>query len=115
MKRILLKYLVIIVSIYGLSMIVDSIRVDNVISLMFLGCSVLLVNMIIKPVLHLLALPFTVITFGLFAFVVNAWALMLADFFVPGIELGSFWNALISALVITVANHFLISITKKES
>lgn len=114
MSKIAIKYLSIVLSIYALSQIIDTIEIGSIPSLLFLGLSLLLVNMILKPILHLLTFPFTIITLGLFTFVVNAWTIMLADFFVPRIEIGSFLNALLCALVITVMNHVLVGFNKKD-
>lgn len=115
MSKITVKYLSIILSIYVLSKIFDTIDIDSVPALLFMGLSLLIVNMILKPILHLLTFPITIITLGLFTFVVNAWTIMLADFFVPGIEIGSFLNALVCALTITVVNHLLVGFSKKDN
>ena len=46
-----------------------------------------ILNMLVKPVLTILSLPFTLLTFGLFSFVVNAAILQMTSFFVGGNEL----------------------------
>ena len=55
------------------------------------------VNAVVKPVLTLLTLPLTVVTLGLFYFVVNAAAFGLAAALVPGFSVASFWAALFGA------------------
>jgi putative membrane protein len=70
-----------------------------------LGALVLgFVNAVIKPVLTLLTLPLTVVTLGLFYFVVNAAAFGLAAALVPGFSVASFWAALFGALVVSLVS-----------
>ena len=69
----------------------------------FLG----LVNVLVKPVLILLTLPFTLLTLGLFIFVVNAVCLALAAALVPGFEISGFWAAFFGALIVSVVSWIL--------
>lgn len=59
----------------------------------------LLANSFVRPLLLLLTLPLTVLTFGLFILVVNALMLMLTVALVPGFEVRGFGPALLGALV----------------
>lgn len=70
-----------------------------------LGAAILgLVNAIIRPIMFVLTLPFTVLTFGLFLFVLNALMLMLVAALTPGFTIRSFGSALIASLIISVCN-----------
>jgi len=53
-----------------------------------------LVNTLVRPVLFLLTLPLTILTLGLFAFVVNALAFWLASALTPGFSVNGWWAAL---------------------
>lgn len=108
MYKISLKYLSYILVIYILSFFIDSINIRSEWSILLLGFVLLLVNIIIKPLLLLITLPFSLLTFGLFSLIVNAWTIMLADFFVPSIELNGFINAFIAAALIVILNHTLL-------
>jgi|SRR5436190_4297504 len=66
-----------------------------------------LVNAIVRPVLILLTLPVTLVTLGLFIFVVNAICLALAAWFVPGFTISGFIPAFLGALVITIISWLL--------
>ena len=65
------------------------------------------VNALIKPVLFVLTLPFTVITLGLFIFVVNAICLALVAWLVPGLTISGFGAAFVGALVISIVSWLL--------
>lgn len=71
----------------------------------FLGAIVLgFVNAFVRPVMVLLTLPLTVLTFGLFLFVVNALLLWLVAALVPGIQVRGFGPAFLGSLLLTLLN-----------
>ncbi len=71
----------------------------------FIGALVLgLVNGFVRPVMVLLTLPLTLLTFGLFLLVVNALMLWLVAALVPGIRVQGFGAALVGSLLLTVLN-----------
>ncbi len=112
MTKLALKYLSIIITIYLLSTIIDTIYIDDTLSLLFMGLVLLIVNLLLKPLLLLITLPFNILTLGLFTFVVNAWTIMLADYFTAGINMGGFLNSLLAAFIIAVLQQFLRSTNK---
>lgn len=73
-----------------------------------------LVNAIVRPVLVLLTLPFTLITLGLFIFVVNAICLALTAWLVPGFSISGFGPALLGALVVSVVSWVLNALLVDE-
>ena len=76
------------------------------------------VNAIVRPVLFLLTLPVTLLTLGLFIFVLNAACLGLTAAVVPGFDIESFWGALFGALIVTIVSWILNGLVfteKKDS
>src|SRR3954466_11571290 len=65
------------------------------------------VNAIVRPLLFILTLPFTLITLGLFIFVVNAICLWLVAWPLRGFALSGFFAALIGAIVISISSWLL--------
>lgn len=63
-----------------------------------------LVNAIVRPLMILLTLPITILTLGLFLFIINALMLWLVAALVPGIRISGFGAALIGSLLLTVLN-----------
>lgn len=64
-------------------------------------------NMTVRPVLKLLSLPITCLTFGLFALVINALMMLLTESLVIGFEVGGFWNALILSVLYAILSAIL--------
>lgn len=69
-------------------------------------------NTIVKPILHLLALPITILSLGVFSLVINAAVIMLVDFIVPGFSVDSFWWALGFSLILSLVSSFLNSLAR---
>ena len=71
----------------------------------FIGALVLgLVNAIVRPIMFLLTLPLTVLTFGLFMLVINALMLWLVAALVPGFTVRGFGAAFLGSLLLTLLN-----------
>ncbi len=66
-----------------------------------------LVNMIIKPIMVILTLPITILTLGLFLFVINALMILLVSALVPGFKVNGFIWALIFSIVLSFVNSIL--------
>ncbi len=66
-------------------------------------------NLFIRPIILIIALPINILTLGLFSLVVNALLVMLAAYLVPGFTIAGFWPAFFFAFALTVINwvfHF---------
>jgi putative membrane protein len=58
-------------------------------------------NIIVKPILSLFGLPLTIITLGLFALVINAVIILIADYFIDSMVVDGFWWALIFSVLLS--------------
>ena len=65
------------------------------------------VNTFIRPILQIVALPLTILTFGIFAFLINVALLWLTSQYVPGFEITSFNTAIIASIVLSLVSWFL--------
>ena len=72
-----------------------------------------IVNTLIKPILQLVALPISVMTFGIAAFLINVALLWLTSLFVPGFEIVSFTTAIFASIVLSLVSWFLNRLAKE--
>ena len=77
----------------------EGIRVEGAFALVFAGIILGLLNAFLRPILILLTLPLTILTVGVFIFVINALMLLITSAMVNGFEVSGFWTALGAALV----------------
>jgi putative membrane protein len=75
-------------------------------SLLLAALVIGLVNAVVRPVMVLLTLPVTVLTFGLFLLVVNALALVLAAALSP-LQIATFWSAVWGSIVLSIVSALL--------
>lgn len=73
-----------------------------------------LVNLIIKPIVHVFAFPVTLLTLGLFALVINAFMLYIVAWLVPGVETNGFLATMLAAIVISVLTSVLTRLIEDD-
>ena len=71
------------------------------------GLVLALINAVVRPVLKIITLPLTLLTLGLFLFVLNAFCLWLTSTVVPGFDVHGFRAAFLGALLITIVSWAL--------
>jgi putative membrane protein len=72
-----------------------------------------LINAIIRPVLVILTLPVTIVTLGLFIFILNALLVLLTSALVPGFEVHGFLWALLFSLLFSIVSFLLHRIVRR--
>ena len=87
--------------------VVPGIAVRGVVTAIGAGLVLGLVNAVVRPVLLVLTFPLTLVTLGLFIFVLNALCLWLTAALVKGFEVQGFWPALFGALIVSVVSWLL--------
>lgn len=73
-----------------------------------------IVNAIVKPILIVLTIPITFVTFGLFLLVINALMILLVDWLIDGFTVDGFWWALGFSLVLSLFNSLFNDLTKEK-
>lgn len=108
--RLLLTTLIVVL----LANFLPGISIDSFTTGLWVAVALGLLNMFLKPLLILLTLPATVLTLGLFLFVINAVIIMLADYFVGGFEVSGFWTALLFSIVLTFVQSIVNGMFQKN-
>ncbi len=107
----ILRIIVTAVVAFGLSYILKGIHINEFTTALILALVLALLNAFLKPILIILTLPITIVTFGFFLFVINAGIIMLASKFVDGFKVDGFWWALLFSLLLSILTSMLY---KKE-
>jgi putative membrane protein len=103
----LIRVLINALAIYFTAAIVPGIELNGVMAALGAGLVLGLVNAVVRPVLIVLTLPFTVVTLGLFLFVLNGLCLWLTSLLVKGFEVHGFWAAVFGALLVSIVSWLL--------
>ena len=73
------------------------------------------INAVLKPVLFVLTLPFTILTLGLFLLVLNAFCLWLAQRLVPGFDIQGFLTTLLASIILALVGMLWKAVSKGVS
>ncbi|HEY7516819.1 MAG TPA: phage holin family protein [Methylomirabilota bacterium] len=103
----LLRLVVNAAALWVAAQLVSGIAVSGVTPLLLAALVLGLINAVVRPILVILTLPLTLITLGLFIFVLNAFCLWLTSRIVPGFEVHTFGSALLGALVVSLVSWLL--------
>ncbi len=90
--------------------IVPGITVDGVLAALGAGLLLGLINAVVRPILLLLTLPITLVTLGLFLFVLNALCFWLVAAVVRGLHVEGFWSAFFGALIVSAVSWLVTAL-----
>jgi len=100
--KFIIRLLITAVIAYVLSRILTGVHIADFKTAVIFALVLALLNTFIKPLLILFTLPITIVTLGLFLFVINALIIIMADKFIDGIQIDGFFWALIFSLVLSI-------------
>jgi len=109
------RWLIMTLSVMAASYLMDGIHVSGFFSAFFAAAILGVLNAVFRPILFLLTLPLTIMTFGLFIFVLNALLLMMVSGVIPGFAVYSFWSAVFGSVLISLISWLLSSLVGRQS
>ncbi len=112
MMKIAANWVLNAIALFIVSKIIPGIRLQDFGSALIAVVIIGLVNALIKPILFFFTLPITIITLGLFTFILNACMLLLASSLTPGFKVDGFGTALIGSIVLSVISTVLHSLVR---
>ncbi len=108
--KLLLTWLINAVSLLAVAYLMPSIVVNNFATALVAALILGLVNTVIRPVLILLTLPVTLLTLGLFIFVINGFLFWFVGSFIEGFIVLGFWAGFWGAMAYSVISWLLAGI-----
>lgn len=95
------------IALWVASQVFRGVRFDGTSSLLVAALLLGLANAIVKPLLIVLTLPLTFVTFGLFLLVINALMILLVSAMVRGFQVSTFWTALWASIFVSTISFVL--------
>ena len=112
--RLIIRILITSGLVLLISHFMTSVSVTNFSTALIVAIVLGLLNIFIKPILVLLTLPATILTLGLFLFVINALIIVICSRLVDGFRVNSFWTALIFSIILSVCQSVVYKIIGEE-
>lgn len=112
--QLLVRWLVLALGVMLATRIVPNLTYDDGRTLLVVVVLLSFFNAILKPLLVLFTLPFIVLTMGLGIVVINALLFLLVGRLVDGFHVGGFWPAVGGAVVVSLTNLLVSTITRPK-
>ena len=107
MIRLLIVWLINAVALIAVAYLMPGIAVSSFGAALVAALVLGLVNALVRPVLVLLTLPVTILTLGLFIFVLNGLLFWMVGSWLQGFEVAGFWPAVFGAIVFSIISWAL--------
>ena len=108
--RLLLVWVINAAALFLLPYVFPWVKVDTFWAALIAALVLGLINTLIRPLLVLLTLPVTILTLGLFIFVINGLLFWWVGSFIDGFHVGGFWSGVFGAIVYSLISWLLSSL-----
>lgn len=113
--NLVLRIIITSIVAFGLSYVLGGVAMDSFWTAILLAIVLAILNAIVKPILVVLTFPITIVTLGLFLFVINALIILLADKILDGFDVRNFWWALLFGLLLSFLTSLLYTEKKDRN
>jgi putative membrane protein len=110
----ILKIVLTAFAVFALAAILPGVEIAAISTAVWVAFAIAILNMFVKPLLILFTLPATILTLGLFLFVINAIIILIAANLVGGFIVTSFFSALLFSVLLSVFRSALFKLIKDE-
>ena len=110
MLRLLVVWLIHTVALLGVAYLMSSVHIESFGTALIAAALLGLANTIVRPLLIILTLPVTVLTLGLFIFVINGIIFLAIAHLVPGFQVAGLWAAILAAIVYSIISWLLAAL-----
>src|SRR3989338_987419 len=107
--KIFIHWLVSALAILISAYVLPGVHVDGLVAALVLAVILGIINALLRPLLIILTLPITILSLGLFVFVINGLLVMLAASIVPGFAVDSLLSGILFAIVLALISAVLNS------
>lgn len=104
------KWIVGAISIYIVAFFMEGISITGFAGALWASALLGVVNVIIKPIISFFALPITILSLGLFTFVINGIVLLIVDALSSSIYINGLGSAILGALLLSILNTIILKI-----
>lgn len=112
--RLVLIWLVNTLALLALPYVIPGVKVDTFTAALIAALVLGLINTLIRPILILLTLPATLLTLGLFIFVINGLLFWWVGSFVDGFHVSGFWAGFFGAIVYSIISWLLSMLVPRK-
>ena len=112
--KVFLKLLLTAFVVLILANFLPGIAVTNYVTAIIVAFTIAVLNMFVRPILVIFTLPVTILTLGLFLFVINAFIVLLAGKLITGFAVSGVFTAIIFSVLLSIFRSLLFKLLKEE-
>jgi putative membrane protein len=112
--RLLLVWLINALALIAVAYLMPGVSVSTFGAALIAALVLGLINAVVRPILVLLTLPVTLLTLGLFIFVLNGLLFWMVGTWLEGFEVSGFWSGVFGAILFSVVSWLLSALVLKE-
>ncbi len=105
--RLIAKFILIALAVMAIAWLLPEVEVYSFTSALWVTLVLSVLNLIIKPILVLLTIPVTIVTFGLFLLVINGLMVWITSGWIKGFFIASFGMAIVFSILLSVATYLI--------
>ncbi|RAJ14677.1 phage holin family protein [Olleya aquimaris] len=113
--NLIIRLLLNAIAVFFLAEVLKGVHVDNYVTSIIVAIVLSILNLLVKPIIIILTLPITILTLGLFLFVINGLIILLADKFIDGFAVSSIWTAILFSILLSILQWLFQSFLKSDS
>lgn len=110
MPGFFVRWLIVALGLWIAEQMLSGIEIADVPTLLLAAALLGFVNAFVRPLIVILTFPITLVTLGLFLFVINALMLALVAALLPNVHVAGFWDALLGSIIISATGWFASSL-----
>ena len=111
MSKLIIRFLAVVLGLFVAAKFVNGVSVDSIYAASIVAVFLGLMNLTVRPVLVLFTLPITILTLGLFIFILNGLLFFFVGTIVKGFEVAGFWPAVLGSIVVSLISWLVQKIT----
>ena len=110
----ILKILLSAFAVFIIANILPGVSIENYTTAILVAIIIGILNTFVRPLLVIFTIPLTIITLGLFLFMVNAIIVLLASYFVGGFIVTNIFWALIFSILLSITQSILHKLLQED-
>jgi len=107
MNKMIVRFLAVVLGLFVAAELVSGVSIEGLYAAIIVAVFLGLMNILVRPVLVVLTLPITIVTLGIFIFVINALIFLFIGTIVKGFEVEGFVPALLGSLIVSTISWFI--------
>ncbi|PCI19871.1 hypothetical protein COB64_03175 [Candidatus Wolfebacteria bacterium] len=100
--KIIIQWLILTLAIIAVAYFLPAISISGIAAALIVGAILTFVNLIIKPIIKIITLPINIVTFGLFALILNGLIFWFVGTIINGFNVATIQTAIIGAIVVSI-------------